>query len=61
LAQGKHPPTHSTVIPPEAAEKTELLSQQLMAFMWKELYLFLKKELLTLNTTNFALVHLLEL
>lgn len=41
---------------PETAEKTELLTQQLMAFVWKELYLFLKKELLTLKTASFALI-----
>lgn len=44
------------MILPETAEKTEPLSQQLMAFVWKELYLFLKKELLTLNTASFSLI-----
>lgn len=44
------------MILPETAEKTELLTQQLMAFVWKELYLFLKKEQLTLKTASFVLI-----
>lgn len=55
-AQGKHPHPHSTVILPEIAEKTEQLTQLLMAFVWKELFLFLKKGLLTQRTASFALI-----
>lgn len=44
------------MILPEAAEKTEQLTQQLMAFVWKELYLFLKKGLVTQRTASFALI-----
>lgn len=55
-AQGKHPHPHSSVILPETAEKTEQLTQQLMAFVWKELFLFLKKGLLTQRSASFALI-----
>lgn len=49
-----HP--HSSVILPETAGKTEQLTQQLMAFVWKELFLFLKKGLVTQRTASFALI-----
>lgn len=55
-ARGKHPHPHSSVILPETAEKTEQLTQQLVAFVWKELFLFLKKRLLTQRTASFALI-----